>query len=494
MSKERIERLEAENALLKANNLERERSTSLQEELNARLSATGVALKALDVAGLVVGDVAQRFALLNEQLLKSTAGAKDLQLNKDQLKKSLFELSEESKNYGISIKQNYEFAGDLTKQNVKLLDVYKKSTPRLTDFVGRLKAFSVETKTSYEMIGTLTSNLDMNAAQLDTTRRSLVGFARQTGQSVQEVVESYTKNIKSFMDFLDPKQMNRAYMQFQVMARRMGMEANQLYGIATKFDTIEQSQQIGARMNQIFSTLGIEFNALALQEMEPKQRVEYLSKKTREALTRARGMGGMEGRLITRALQEAGGFADPAQLRAFAAEGGGRRATTPFERGGERLTEVDRREEALLARRENFLSVQRANAAIMTEAATRQTKSFKDFDKLINRFPRLILDADRRFDKLKQEGANLAAKAADKKMQEAIAQAVRALELEAPLPPAIQKIMNDLNIKVGTLGDAVDALALSLSKDKFTQDDRKKIIDAVAAMPAAVVGAIKAIK
>lgn len=494
MSKERIERLEAENALLKANNLERERSTSLQEELNARLSATGVALKALDVAGLVVGDVAQRFALLNEQLLKSTAGAKDLQLNKDQLKKSLFELSEESKNYGISIKQNYEFAGDLTKQNVKLLDVYKKSTPRLTDFVGRLKAFSVETKTSYEMIGTLTSNLDMNAAQLDTTRRSLVGFARQTGQSVQEVVESYTKNIKSFMDFLDPKQMNRAYMQFQVMARRMGMEANQLYGIATKFDTIEQSQQIGARMNQIFSTLGIEFNALALQEMEPKQRVEYLSKKTREALTRARGMGGMEGRLITRALQEAGGFADPAQLRAFAAEGGGRRATTPFERGGERLTEVDRREEALLARRENFLSVQRANAAIMTEAAMRQTKSFKDFDKLINRFPRLILDADRRFDKLKQEGANLAAKAADKKMQEAIAQAVRALELEAPLPPAIQKIMNDLNIKVGTLGDAVDALALSLSKDKFTQDDRKKIIDAVAAMPAAVVGAIKAIK
>ena len=494
MSKERIERLEAENALLKANNLERERSTSLQEELNARLSATGVALKALDVAGLVVGDVAQRFALLNEQLLKSTAGAKDLQLNKDQLKKSLFELSEESKNYGISIKQNYEFAGDLTKQNVKLLDVYKKSTPRLTDFVGRLKAFSVETKTSYEMIGTLTSNLDMNAAQLDTTRRSLVGFARQTGQSVQEVVESYTKNIKSFMDFLDPKQMNRAYMQFQVMARRMGMEANQLYGIATKFDTIEQSQQIGARMNQIFSTLGIEFNALALQEMEPKQRVEYLSKKTREALTRARGMGGMEGRLITRALQEAGGFADPAQLRAFAAEGGGRRATTPFERGGERLTEVDRREEALLARRENFLSVQRANAAIMTEAAMRQTKSFKDFDKLINRFPRLILDADRRFDKLKQEGANLAAKAADKKMQEAIAQAVRALELEAPLPPAIQKIMNDLNIKVGTLGTAVDALALSLSKDKFTQDDRKKIIDAVAAMPAAVVGAIKAIK
>ena len=443
---------------------------------------------------MVVGDVAQRFALLNEQLLKSTAGAKDLQLNKDQLKKSLFELSEESKNYGISIKQNYEFAGDLTKQNVKLLDVYKKSTPRLTDFVGRLKAFSVETKTSYEMIGTLTSNLDMNAAQLDTTRRSLVGFARQTGQSVQEVVESYTKNIKSFMDFLDPKQMNRAYMQFQVMARRMGMEANQLYGIATKFDTIEQSQQIGARMNQIFSTLGIEFNALALQEMEPKQRVEYLSKKTREALTRARGMGGMEGRLITRALQEAGGFADPAQLRAFAAEGGGRRATTPFERGGERLTEVDRREEALLARRENFLSVQRANAAIMTEAAMRQTKSFKDFDKLINRFPRLILDADRRFDKLKQEGANLAAKAADKKMQEAIAQAVRALELEAPLPPAIQKIMNDLNIKVGTLGDAVDALALSLSKDKFTQDDRKKIIDAVAAMPAAVVGAIKAIK
>ena len=280
-AKKQADAIAATSDIMKEYQESMESINAVAEKLDASLSATAFGFAALKASSVIVGDTATRFLNLNEALQRSTAGVEELALNKKKLRDQLFELNEEQANFGVSLKDNYEAAKTLTTSNVKLLDIYKKNAVSLVDFSGRLQAFRVDAKDSSDMIGTLTSNLDMNAAQLDSTRRSLVGFARQTGQSVKEVVESYSKSIKGFMDFLDPKEMNKAFMQFQVMARRMGMEANDLYGIATKFDTIEQSQEIGGRMNQVFSSLGIEFNALALQEMEPKQRVEYLSKKTR---------------------------------------------------------------------------------------------------------------------------------------------------------------------------------------------------------------------
>ena len=467
---------------------------AVAEKLDASLSATAAGFAALKASSVIVGDTATRFLNLNEALQRSTTGVEELALNKKKLRDQLFELNEEQAKFGVSLKDNYEAAKTLTTSNVKLLDIYKKNAVSLVDFSGRLQAFRVDAKDSSDMIGTLTSNLDMNAAQLDTTRRSLVGFARQTGQSVKEVVESYTKSIKGFMDFLDPKEMNKAFMQFQVMARRMGMEANDLYGIATKFDTIEQSQEIGGKMNQVFSSLGIEFNALALQEMEPKQRVEYLSKKTREALERARGMGGMEGRLITKALVSAGGFADPAQLRAFAAEGGGRRATTPFERGGGRVTEVSRREEALLARRENFTKVAAANAKRRSELFTRQLSAFGKFEKLIERFPSIILTTDEKIDRAKVVATKAIAVTADKKFSDMLATMSSAAELKTEVPKPVQDVLKKLGIEAKTMADAVAALVAANRAAPMTKKQAEDVIQAILSMPAMIANAIKAIK
>ena len=478
MAKPTIKELQAQIAVLKAQVETQNKikegladSASLLELFNNKLSVTNVAMKALDAAGIATGTMTSRFIDLTEALNKSSAGVDQLKLSKEALRDSLFDLSKETREFGVSIDDNYKITRDFTQQNVKLLDIYKKNTVGLVDFASRLKAFGVDTKDAYEMVGTLTSNLDMNANQLDSTRRSLVGFARQTGQSVQEVVKSYTTNIKSFMDFLDPKEMNQAFMQFQVMSRRMGMEANKLYGIATKFDTIEQSQEIGARLNQVFSSLGIEFNALALQEMDPKQRVEYLSTKTREALTRARGMGGMEGRLITQALTQAGGFGSVADLRAFAAEGGGRRAGA-FERGGGRVAEVSRREEALIARRENIVNLQRANTKIMTETLARQTRFFRSMTSLVDNFPNLIMTAvEKEFElKMRAQGRLLAGE----------------------IPEAIKAVLENNNIAVSNLSQAVVQLGKVVETMGLTDKQKRDLLASISGLPTSVGLAIKA--
>ena len=365
--------------------------TGLIEKLQGTYTASNLLSKAMEASAQLFGDSAINVASLNERLVRSTSDTNALRGANASLLDDLFKLSEASKKYGISIQDNYRYVGQFSKENVKLLDVYKKNRVGLADFAGRMDALNVPLSTSTAMVGQLTSNLDMNVAQLDQSRRALVGFATQTGQSVRRVVEDYSKSIKSFMDFLDPKEMNRSFMQFQVMARRMGTEANTLYGLATKFDTIEQSQQMGARMNQIFSTLGIEFNALALQEMAPRQRIDYIATKTREALTKARGMGGREGRLLVRALGAAG-LGDPAMVRALGAEGGGGRATA-FERARGQVAAASRAEEASLAARLNFYNVEKAHIKFMTEARQRGFGLFQKISEMSLKAPDMVLAA-----------------------------------------------------------------------------------------------------
>ena len=106
-------------------------------------------MKALDVAGIATGTMASRFIDLNEALNKSSAGVDQLKLSKEALRDSLFDLSKETREFGVSIDDNYKITRDFTQQNVKLLDIYKKNTVGLVDFASRLKAFGVDTKDAY---------------------------------------------------------------------------------------------------------------------------------------------------------------------------------------------------------------------------------------------------------------------------------------------------------------------------------------------------------
>ena len=423
----------------------------LTEKVAASVSAAAGAVKILNEASRAFGSLPTQIIDFNEQLVKSSTLNEDFAKTINKTRNAIFELSERTSEFGIGTRENLKIVKELSNENVKLLPIYKKNIAGLTDFSARLKAFGVETKTSAALIGTLTSNLDMTADQLDVTRRTLVSFAKQTGQSVQEVVRSYSSNIKSFMDFLDPAEMNKSFMQFQVMARRMGMEANQLYGIATKFDTIQGAQQMGARLNQTFSALGMEFNALALQEMEPRERMDYIAKKTREALSKARGMGGREGRLIMRSLQAAG-LGDLQTIRALGAEGGGRGgalgAISPMGRGAE----------AGMARRLNFERVTAARAEQLNIELFKSSKLYGKVNPLLSNFAEGLLKADKAIDPIKMAAATAAGKA----VAPAVGRAVDVATLNAKIGPQAAKVLKDQGITVtadSTLAEVIGSLA-----------------------------------
>jgi hypothetical protein len=426
------------------------------EKLGASISASNLAVKALNEASRVFGSLPTQIIDFNEQLVKSSTLNEDFAKTINKTRNAIFELSERTSEFGIGTRENLKIVKELSKENVKLLPIYKKNIVGLTDFSARLKAFGVETKTSAGLIGTLTSNLDMTADQLDVTRRTLVSFAKQTGQSVQEVVKSYSSNIKSFMDFLDPAEMNKSFMQFQVMARRMGMEANQLYGIATKFDTIQGAQQMGARLNQTFSALGMEFNALALQEMEPRERMDYIAKKTREALSKARGMGGREGRLIMRSLQAAG-LGDLQTIRALGAEGGGRGgalgAISPMGRGAE----------AGMAQRLNFERVTAARAEQLNIQLFKSTGAYEKLNPVLSKFAEGLLAADKALDPIKMA----AAKGLGKAGAAAVGRAVDVATLNAKIGPEAARVLSEQGITASadsTLSEIIGTMAGKLKK------------------------------
>lgn len=368
------------------------------ETSSGKLSEFNAGLATLEGLGKIFGALPIEIVNFNETLKEASTLNEDFIKNLDKTRNAVLDLSMETSNFGVGYKEVLKATKEFSQENVKLLPIYRDNIKGLVDFSARLKAFGVDTKASAQLVSTLTTNLDMTADQLDTTRRTLVSFARQTGQSVQEVVSSYSKSIGSFMDFLDPAQMNQSFMQFQVMARRMGMEANKLYSIATQFDTIQGAQQMGARLNQTFSALGMEFNALALQEMGPRERMDYISKKTREALSRARNMGGREGRLIMRSLA-ASGLGDLQTIRALGAEGGGRGGTLGA------ISPVGRAEEAQMARRVNALNVSTATQERLNLLAFRRSKIIAKLNPLLNNFSEILLEINKRIQPKKEAAA-----------------------------------------------------------------------------------------
>ena len=440
------------------------KSNSALAAVDKFVSTANLSFKALKISQAVIGDLGQQFVNFNEQLVESSTNfSKDYRDSITKTRDELMRLSSTTSDFGVGFRENLQITKEFSKENVKLLPIYRKNISGLVDFSARLKAFKVDTSLSAQVVGTLTSNLDMTSDQLDLTRRSLVSFANQTGQSVQEVVRSYSTSIKSFMDFLDPREMNRNFMQFQVMARRMGMEANSLYDIATKFDTIEGAQQIGQRLNQTFSAVGIEFNALALQELEPRQRIDYIASKTREALKRARTMGGREGRLLIRSLQGAG-LGDLATIRAFGAEGGMGRAGA-FELGGGLARPMTRDQEALTAQRLNVANLERARAEQRELLILQETKTFRRALSLIDNFAENIIEYDDKLGPLKEAKIRDVLTKLDDRTDAAVNALMLAAKGQTKINDELKAILKaasftDEQIKnLKNVADAVDALA-----------------------------------
>jgi hypothetical protein len=304
----------------------------LQRAMAARLEARMP--KLFKGATAAVGWLQGEMSDMQKGMLKASSAIDNVfGLSMSNLKDQLIATSRESAIFGVSLSENKKIMEHVAETSVgKLMPGFNKSFHTLSKNVTMWKALNVEQTTATGIMNTLQGTLGMTADQLVHTRRELSTFAHATHQSVQSVARDYQNNIKAFMDMLDPGRMNRAFMIFQTQAKRMNMEASRLFSIAEKFDTIDSANEIGGRLNQTFSAIGIEFNALALSEMSIEQRTGYISEKVNEAFkTIRRDFGAREGRLLMRSL--AGGLGiDVSELRGLGAEGAGGGRGLAFEK------------------------------------------------------------------------------------------------------------------------------------------------------------------
>lgn len=446
------------------------KARGLVQQLDSQVfSATSTLMTLLNASKKVFGDIGEQLINYDEGVRRSVNGNKALSQTLIKNKDEIFALSKTTAHFGVASRENLQTALLLGQQNIKMLPIYRNNITTLVDFTARMSAFGVSTEESTSLLGSLTSNLDMTEDQLDSTRRKLVSFATQTGQSVKEVVKTYSASIGKFMDFLDPDEMNKNFMQFQTMARRMNTEVSSLYDMALKFDTMEGAQQTGARLNQTFSALGIEFNSLALQEMEPKERIDYISEKTREALSKARQMGGREGRLIMASLRDSGLYSSNEMIRGMEAEGGLRRATTDYDLGAP-LQVMDRDQEAAAARRYNFTKVERAEAEERAAGALRMTQSYKIFQDSVSDFGGSVLELSAGPAKFKQAFLEVTAMAADPTLA-ATMQRARNLARGGEMSPEAQAFAEQMGLEnVKTIKD------LFTSLEKLDMESMKKIV------------------
>lgn len=419
-------------------------------------SASNVARQFIKLSTNLFGDLAEQVINYDEGIRRATAGNEKMLSTLKSDRDAIFDLSKATAKFGVSSRENLETGRLLAQQNVKMLPIYRDNKISLIDFTARMSAFGVTTETSTGLLATLTSHLDMTGDQLDSTRRQLVAFSKATGQEISAVMQSYSKSIGKFMDFLNPDEMNKNFMQFQTMARRMGTEADGLYEMALKFDTLEGAQAVGAKLNQTFSNLGIEFNSIALQEMEPKERIDYISTKTREALSKAKQMGGREGRLIMASLRDSGLYSSNEMIRAMEAEGGLRRAGD-YDLGAT-IPPMDRDAEAAFARRQNFTKVERAEAEERAAQAMRLTKSYQLFESSVSDFGGSILEMADILAPLKDSIVRVKAQELDKVIFPSIALMDNFLK-GGSLSPETQQFLDQQGLKnIKNIKDLVAAL------------------------------------
>ena len=347
-------------------------------------------------------NTAQNFEALRVNFERATTGGSKFAGGLDKVIGSVFGLAQETSNLRIYLDQVGASALSVAESSTaKLAPGFDKALIPLAKTAAELGAFNVSGETSVGILNRMQSQLGMTANESYRATNQLVSFAARTNQAVSVVAADYNRTISSFMDILDPSRMDRTFQMFQVRARRMNMEASQLYDMARKFDTIESANMIGGRLNTVFSAIGVEFNGLALQDMSMSERIDYISKKTRQAFNVIkRDFGAQEGRLLTQSIADKLTQGNVAELRAFAVEGGPGRATGTEARlragqGAAPLSEEEKR--TLIIRRQSVLQQLQAAKKFgeVVAATTLLQKANIDLTNLMTKLATDTSDLDR---------------------------------------------------------------------------------------------------
>ena len=271
------------------------------------------------------------------------------------------------KGYGVTYKtliaSTAAFRNNLNELTSR---TYGQNADRLRATTAINERFGIAIGESVDFLNNLNKGFNTSGRGADRFSRTLLNFARQTGQPFNKVFQDFNSSIGEFFVTLDSKKALQRFTVFQQASRTLGTSVSSLLGVVDKFDTLEGGFEMGGQLNMLLSNLGGSFDAQRAILMTRPERLKYLAETVAGVGGQVRGMSELGQRAIIRQLSQTTGF-DVATIRQFIDKGIGGDIDSLLQKS-QSLTAMTAQEQKRLA----------------DENTTRKEKNQQVSDRLIN--------------------------------------------------------------------------------------------------------------
>jgi len=316
--------------------------------------------------------------------------------------------------YGTLIQVTEAFRNNLNELTSR---TYGQNADRLRAVAAINERFGVTIGQSVDFLNNLNKGFNISGRGADRFSRTLLNFARQTGQPFNKVFQDFNSSIGQFFVTLDSRKALQRFTVFQQASRTLGTSVNSLLGVVDKFDTLEGAFETGGQINMLLSNLGGTFDAQRAILMTRPERLRYLAETIAGVGGQIRGMSELGQRAIIRQLAQTTGF-DVGTIRQFIDKGVGGDIDRLLQ-NSESLTAMTAKEQKRLA----------------DENTTRREKQQQISDRLINENTVAL-----------EKFAQVTARASVELQNAAITK----------FSELVQPVMNSLGSKVGELKSSFD--------------------------------------
>ena len=252
------------------------------------------------------------------------------------------------RDYGITFNQLTKATEEIRENLNELTSkTFANNEKSLTKLLVVNEKFGVSQGQSIELLNNLFKGFNISGQGADRFSRTLLNFARQTGQPFTKVFRDFNGAVDQFFVTLDSDKALKRFTVFQQTARTLGTSVNSLVGVVDKFDDLQTGFQTGGQLNMLLSNLGGAFDAQRAIMMTRPERLRYLAETVAGVGGRIRGMSELGQRAIIRQLSQTTGF-DIATIRGFIDKGIGQDLDSLIQKS-DSLTAMTAREQKRLA-------------------------------------------------------------------------------------------------------------------------------------------------
>lgn len=221
--------------------------------------------------------------------------------------------------YGTLIEVTQAFRNNLNELTSR---TYGQNADRLRAVAAINERFGIVVNDSVGFLNNLNKGFNISGRGADRFSRTLLNFARQTGQPFNKVFQDFNSSISEFFVTLDSRKALERFTVFQQASRTLGTSVNNLLGVVDKFDTLEGGFEMGGQLNMLLANLGGTFDAQRAILMTRPERLRYLAESIAGVGGQIRGMSELGQRAIIRQLSQTTGF-DVGTIRQFIDKGVG---------------------------------------------------------------------------------------------------------------------------------------------------------------------------